>query len=163
MPVSQINSNSLASGQTLSVNGITFPATKVPSANANTLDDYEEGTWTPALNSSGASFTYPRGQYGSYCKIGGFVYAQFYIGADATGTTSNSCNIANLPFAAANLGPLAQASATAWVSNAQNIGFTVDNNTTNVTLWRQNGGIALVTAAQATGGYIVGVIVYRAS
>jgi hypothetical protein len=27
--------------------GIQFPATQVPSADANTLDDYEEGTWTP--------------------------------------------------------------------------------------------------------------------
>jgi hypothetical protein len=57
MPISQINTNSIAngavvaadiaSGQTFSLNGITFPATQVPSADANTLDDYEEGTWTP--------------------------------------------------------------------------------------------------------------------
>jgi hypothetical protein len=33
------------SGTTPSLNGITFPATQVPSADANTLDDYEEGTW----------------------------------------------------------------------------------------------------------------------
>jgi hypothetical protein len=35
------------SGTTPSLNGITFPATQVASADANTLDDYEEGTWTP--------------------------------------------------------------------------------------------------------------------
>jgi len=29
--------------------GITFPATQTASSNANTLDDYEEGTWTPRL------------------------------------------------------------------------------------------------------------------
>ena len=29
--------------------GITFPATQSASTNANTLDDYEEGTWTPVL------------------------------------------------------------------------------------------------------------------
>jgi hypothetical protein len=34
------------SGTTPSLNGITFPATQVASADANTLDDYEEGTWT---------------------------------------------------------------------------------------------------------------------
>lgn len=34
---------------TVSGGQIAFPATQVPSANANTLDDYEEGTWTPVL------------------------------------------------------------------------------------------------------------------
>jgi len=29
--------------------GITFPATAVAASNANTLDDYEEGTWTPTI------------------------------------------------------------------------------------------------------------------
>jgi len=33
--------------------GVAFPATQSASANANTLDDYEEGTWTPA-DTSGA-------------------------------------------------------------------------------------------------------------
>jgi hypothetical protein len=33
------------SGTTPSLNGITFPATQVASADANTLDDYEEGTF----------------------------------------------------------------------------------------------------------------------
>lgn len=31
-------------------NGIKFPATQVASADPNTLDDYEEATWTPTLN-----------------------------------------------------------------------------------------------------------------
>ena len=35
--------------------GITFPATASASSNANTLDDYEEGTWTPTL---GGTATY---------------------------------------------------------------------------------------------------------
>jgi len=29
--------------------GITFPATQSASTDANTLDDYEEGTWTPVV------------------------------------------------------------------------------------------------------------------
>jgi hypothetical protein len=32
--------------------GITFPATISASSNANTLDDYEEGTWTPSYSAS---------------------------------------------------------------------------------------------------------------
>ena len=67
MPISQITTNSIASntvtsgilatGQTLSVNGITFPATQIPSADGNTLDDYEEGTWTPTISSGTGSIT----------------------------------------------------------------------------------------------------------
>jgi hypothetical protein len=144
--------------------GITFPATQSASSNANTLDDYEEGTWTPTLASIGASFTYPRGQYGSYCKIGSLVYAQFYIGADASGTTSNACIISNLPFASGNINSLAQSSAGAWVSATQALGFTINNNSTDVTLWRQNAGSpSQATAAQTTGGYIVGMFVYRSA
>jgi hypothetical protein len=33
--------------------GIPFPATQIPSTDANTLDDYEEGTWTPILYGGG--------------------------------------------------------------------------------------------------------------
>jgi hypothetical protein len=29
--------------------GISFPATQSASSDANTLDDYEEGTWTPSV------------------------------------------------------------------------------------------------------------------
>jgi hypothetical protein len=50
--------------------GITFPATQNASSNANTLDDYEEGTWTPTLTSAGGAFSglgYA-GQTGKYTK-----------------------------------------------------------------------------------------------
>ncbi|NBW20757.1 MAG: hypothetical protein EBR82_73615, partial [Caulobacteraceae bacterium] len=51
--------------------GITFPATQVASSNANTLDDYEEGTWTPAVRGSGTAGTYQLSTAeGAYVKIG---------------------------------------------------------------------------------------------
>ena len=34
----------------LPIGQLAFPATQNPRPNANTLDDYEEGTWTPALS-----------------------------------------------------------------------------------------------------------------
>jgi hypothetical protein len=37
--------------------GIQFPATQVSSADANTLDDYEEGTWTPTIGGSSTNPT----------------------------------------------------------------------------------------------------------
>jgi hypothetical protein len=55
--------------------GITFPATQSASSNANTLDDYEEGTWSASaitsVNNTGASFS-----EGRYTKIGNIVHIQ---------------------------------------------------------------------------------------
>jgi len=53
--------------------GIAFPSTQVSSSNANTLDDYEEGTWTP-YDVSGAFLTYT-GSSGFYIKTGRLVQA----------------------------------------------------------------------------------------
>jgi hypothetical protein len=42
-----------ANGGTLQIsNGITFPATAVACTDANTLDDYEEGTFTPVITTA---------------------------------------------------------------------------------------------------------------
>src|SRR3569623_1696890 len=51
---------------------LAFPATQNPSANANTLDDYEEGSWTPTVSFTGAStgVTYGGTTLGRYTKIG---------------------------------------------------------------------------------------------
>ena len=49
-----------------------FPATQNPSSNVNTLDDYEEGTWTP-VDSSGAGLALT-GVAGSYTKTGNTVF-----------------------------------------------------------------------------------------
>ena len=57
--------------------GITFPATQSASTDANTLDDYEEGTWTPAIG-GGPSATYSS-RTGTYTKIGNRVTLFFEI------------------------------------------------------------------------------------
>jgi hypothetical protein len=66
--------------------GIAFPATAVAVADANTLDDYEEGTWTPSL---GGTATY-LAQGGRYTKIGRIVNFQgvLYINLIGTGSTT---------------------------------------------------------------------------
>ena len=82
--------------------GITFPATQSASSNANTLDDYEEGTWTPTYTSSSGSFgaiTY-RFQTGKYTKIGNVVSFTCNISTDAitVSTATGDVNISGLPF-----------------------------------------------------------------
>ena len=76
-------------------NGITFPATQSASSNANTLDDYEEGTWTPSL---GGTATYTN-QTGTYTKIGRQVTVIFDITVLLLGTGSTEL-ISGLPFTA---------------------------------------------------------------
>jgi len=73
--------------------GVRFPATQSASSDANTLDDYEEGTWTPSL---GGNTTYVA-QVGAYTKIGRFVCATFEVNVSSIGTGS-STTISGLPF-----------------------------------------------------------------
>jgi hypothetical protein len=70
---------------------------------ANYLDDYEEGTYTPVLASTGCTFSYSV-QLGSYVKIGNLVYLQFNITlSNRTGTTNNTVFIDNIPFLTKNV------------------------------------------------------------
>lgn len=73
--------------------GITFPATQVLSTDPNTLDDYEEGTWTPSV---GGTATYTT-QLGRYTKVGRVVIASFYIVINVIGTGSTT-QLQGLPF-----------------------------------------------------------------
>jgi len=78
---------------------IKFPAIQNPSANANTLDDYEEGTWTPALKFDGASvdMTYIANT-GMYTKIGNSVVIMGTFLLSNKGTSSGDATITGLPF-----------------------------------------------------------------
>jgi hypothetical protein len=78
---------------------IKFPATQNASADANTLDDYEEGTWTPTV---GGTSTYAI-QAGTYTKIGRKVTATGVMLITSLGTGSVS-QISGLPFTSSNPG-----------------------------------------------------------
>jgi hypothetical protein len=79
--------------------GITFPATQSASSDANTLDDYEEGTWTPSL---GGTTTY-NSRSGTYTKIGRLVYVYCAVNVNLIGTGSTN-TISGLPFSASQRG-----------------------------------------------------------
>ena len=88
----------------LSGGAISFPATQVPSAGANDLDDYEEGTWTPGiaddtLDGSGEAQAYTQ-QFGTYTKIGRVVYVWGVLEPSSLGTltTTQGARITGLPF-----------------------------------------------------------------
>lgn len=79
--------------------GITFPATQSASTDANTLDDYEEGTWTPTLTIGGLTtgITYTT-RSASYVKIGRIVYISLNIQLSSKGSLTGDVIITALPF-----------------------------------------------------------------
>jgi hypothetical protein len=76
--------------------GISFPATQSAQSDANTLDDYEEGTWTPSIGGT-ATYTVQSGQY---TKIGRLVNLRCNIVVNVLGTGSTN-QISGLPFTSA--------------------------------------------------------------
>ena len=88
----------VVSGTTATLNGITFPATQVPSADANTLDDYEEGTWTPAWSFSTSGSVTLGISGATYTKVGRLVTIQCRIFTTAISSPSGNATITGLPF-----------------------------------------------------------------
>jgi len=67
---------------------------------SNTLDDYEEGTWTPAFNASTSNPTVDSGTFtGMYTKVGRQVHLSLFMSAgDISNVGSGSAQIGGLPF-----------------------------------------------------------------
>jgi hypothetical protein len=108
---------------------------------SNTLDDYEEGTFTPAFSSTDASWTTDSAN-GFYTKIGDLVVYSFWLKTTAiSGTTSNSLSITGLPFSS--------------ISSSNYYGFTSINYVYNWNMgigagqfpgWRHEQGVARLDA-----------------
>jgi hypothetical protein len=83
-------------------NGIKFTATQTASADANTLDDYEEGTFTPYLTTGGTSVAMNNG--GLYTKIGRMVYVEVnsYNQDYSSLSATTRLDISSLPFPASS-------------------------------------------------------------
>ena len=104
----------LKTGSTISVGnatpsasgaGITFPATQSASTDANTLDDYEEGTWTPSQG-AGLTVVGAFSSAGFYTKIGRNVTVLFYVaGATSVAVAAAGVITSNLPFSVGLLTP----------------------------------------------------------
>ena len=78
--------------------GITFPATASASTNANTLDDYEEGSYDAVITMDSGSVTLTSGYNKlNYTKIGRLVQVQGQIQVFSVSSPSGRCLI-SLPF-----------------------------------------------------------------
>lgn len=91
----------------LTSGALKFPATEITSADANTLDDYQLGSWSPVLTFAtpgNLSVAYT-GQIGSYTKIGRDVTLFFNISTSTFthSSASGAFTITGLPFTSATV------------------------------------------------------------
>ncbi len=96
----QLTVGGLVSLATTNAGQVSFPPTQNPSTDPNTLDDYEEGPWTPTL---GGTATY-LGQSGRYTKVGRMVFIRGTLYVDSIGSGSTT-TITGLPFTPVNDNP----------------------------------------------------------
>jgi len=83
---------------------VVFPATQVASADANTLDDYEQGSWTPVWGDGSNVAPMNAGNTGRYVKIGQLVYAIWYGRSTNAGSCTGSFRVNGLPFSVEAVG-----------------------------------------------------------
>jgi hypothetical protein len=81
--------------------GVTFAATQSQSSDVNTLDDYEEGTWTASFVAVGGGTIATSSQGSSYVKIGRLVTCVGYFNAGAVSSPSGDLRLSGLPFTTA--------------------------------------------------------------
>jgi hypothetical protein len=78
--------------------GIAFPATQSASSDVNTLDDYEEGTWTTTIGGTANITGTPTLSDAKYTKIGRLVTLEGYFSAQTTSSNTNTYWTFSLPF-----------------------------------------------------------------
>jgi hypothetical protein len=92
----------LQGGTSTSGTGIAFPATQSTSTDANTLDDYEEGTFTPNQG-AGLTVVGTFSSSGSYTKVGRLVTVIGLVtGSTSVASSAGAAICSNLPFTSAS-------------------------------------------------------------
>jgi hypothetical protein len=131
--------------------GITFPSTQSASTDANTLDDYEEGTFTPIIAPASGSLTaYVSSGY--YVKTGRSVTITMSFQITTAGTASGVANFSSLPFTSVNTNFPAgnRAGTSAWREDAATgtfyFGFLSANSTSGTVTTSTNGAIIWSTS-----------------
>ena len=124
--------------------GITFPATQSASSDANTLDDYEEGTWTPTVGAQTGSLTAYTSS-ATYTKVGRIVNLSVYISITTKGTAADRMSITGLPFTITGVNSNDQPATLCRESQNSGVGYLVygSGNTTgmNIQTLTTNSGI----------------------
>ena len=139
---------------------------------ANKFEDYEEGTFTPTLNTTGGgdSWTYTA-QDGYYLKIGAYVWVSMNVSWSNRSGGSGQFRMGNLPFAPAGsnrraLAGMPYSSCFTGLSNAYNIQphsnmtsasagtyYWYTNSQGNISAYLQSGDVASSGTLQTVLGY----------
>jgi hypothetical protein len=129
MPVSVIENASFGNSGIVTANGIKFPATQVASADANTLDDYEEGTWTTTFDPSPVNMSgTPTLSQAVYTKVGRLVtIAGLITGYSITNTNTATYPVLNLPFAMTGNSAVVTGSVIMLRASTWSVGSALDN------------------------------------
>jgi len=159
------------SGAIVHTAGIQFPATQVANAGANVLDDYEEGTWTPAISGATTAGSTSAGTFvGTYTKIGRIVTAHFSCTAYTLGSAAGYLQITGFPFTAQGANNRGQVGTVKMYNtdlSAPSAGFFIptieiaDNGTTSIFVQTKDNGVWDVVAVENSSDlYVEGVITY---
>jgi hypothetical protein len=126
--------------------GITFPATQSASSDANTLDDYEEGTWTVGMQIGGSATGITFGtRSATYTKIGRQVTVCFGFALTSKGAGSGAVELTGLPFASLDNGGFSDPVVSFGYSDSTNLAASpimglVARGTTTITPRKMSGG-----------------------
>jgi len=146
--------------------GIKFPATQVASSDVNTIDDYEEGTWTPVIqdvsfsNSEGQTYNT---QFGKYTKVGNMVCLVGSVQTSSLGTLGGNLRFGGFPFTiisgGSSAGYMGFCSGMAITAGATPLSFSLDGNTTAGPIWQHTvstgvGGISTTQWSADGNAYI---------
>ena len=129
-------------------NGITFPATQSACSNANTLDDYEEGTWTATVTFGGANvgMTYAT-RTAHYVKVGSTCFFQLYLRLSAKGSSTGLAVVGGLPFTSDGSSAYSAVAVSIYDPIAgtaiASTTATVGSSSTNISLYSTTGGTLL--------------------
>ena len=143
--------------------GLTFNG---DTAAANALDDYEEGTWSPAISgtSGGASGVSFGDRFGSYVKIGKSVTVQVYINLDSWSSgPSGNLTVGTLPFTSSSTSAFRSSVAIGYTANFSQApaGGIIANSATVINLKKFNSTSAQdnmtnnVTASDVSGDEVI--------
>jgi hypothetical protein len=149
-------------------NGISFPATQSASTDANTLDDYEEGTWTPqfTFGNGSVAMTFSE-QLGVYVKVGQLVFCSIVVTFTNKGTSTGSVNITGLPFTVLNNAGSRGGGQWTYVNNGASITGSptvqASSNTTSCECFQSGTSTFLTHANFNDNTFLRAFVVYRAN
>jgi hypothetical protein len=133
---------------------------------ANKLDDYEEGTWTPAYTSGSSGYS---NQVGKYTKIGEQVTAYFYLQMNNNQVGGSTLHVGGLPFTCnsdPSYGGASGIHCNSWSTSVRkpDNGLVAPNNTV-IDLYHSQGTTATTQPVgnDIGNGSLIGCVVYRTS